>query len=350
MKPKGMCFLIIFLAATIVFSGIDKSEAKKPVTLAELALYQGADRQQILEEGARKEGKLVLYTTATQSPTIVKAFQQKYPYIRVERWRAPDTKLVSRVAEEYSVGRYIVDVIGSTQFGEIVLEEKNLLQEYYSPQLANIDEGTIKKGKQGGAFSAGHFQSGIGLAYNSKQISPEELPQTYQDLLDPKWKGILPIGATSTGITWMGNMFETFGEEFIKKLSQQNFVPHAVSGRAILDMVIGGEYLFTPTGFDSHVRKSKKKQAQVGWKPLEPVASYIGQIMLPKHSTRSHAALLYIDFDLSKTGGELWKSNGYNSPRKDVPGERNYVKYYGPYSTNQVTMWSNLFNKYFVKK
>ena len=59
--------------------------AGKPNTVAQLALYKGADRQQILEEGAKKEGKLSFYTTGTQAQYLVKAFEKKYPYIR---WRS----------------------------------------------------------------------------------------------------------------------------------------------------------------------------------------------------------------------------------------------------------------------
>ena len=123
-----------------------------------------------------------------------------------------------------------------------------------------------------------------------------------------------------------------------------------LSARALLDMVTNGEYVFSPTIMDSHIARSKQAGAPVDWVPLEPVPSYLGQIMLPKSSPNPHAALLFVDFDLSREAGEMYKATGYNSPRKDVSGEKPYKKYFGSESTEQVKQWMGVFNKYFLKK
>ncbi|MFC1816908.1 ABC transporter substrate-binding protein [Thermodesulfobacteriota bacterium] len=70
------------------------------------------------------------------------------------------------------------------------MEEAGILQPFYSPELAYIEEDTIRKAFGGGVFSAGHYISGKVLGYNTKLITREELPKTYQDLLDPKWRGM----------------------------------------------------------------------------------------------------------------------------------------------------------------
>ena len=115
-------------------------------------------------------------------------------------------------------------------------------------------------------------------------------------------------------------------------------------------MIVTGEYAFSPTIFDSSAEASKIKGATVEWMPLEPVASYLGQIALAKYSARPHAAMLYIDFDLSKEAGEIYKMEGYNSPRKDVPNLRDYKKYFGFSSTEEVVNVNRLFSKLFLKK
>ena len=349
-----LCKFIIFsIAGVLVLSATAGSAAAKPVTAAELALYQGADRQQILEEGARKEGKLTFYTTGILTQSVrpfVDAFKKKYPYIKVEIWRAGTNKLIPRVMEEISAGRHIVDVIELPQSGQVLLQESQILQPFYSPNLVHIEKGVIKAAPGGHAFSVGHWQSGISLGYNTKIISRQALPKTHHDLLDPKWKGKIPIPTSGTGISWAGACFEAYGEEFLKKASQQNFVAHAISGRALLDMIIAGEYEFSPTVFDSHVRKSKSKGAPLDWIPLEPVLCFTDHIMMSKYVAHPHAALLFIDFDLSKQAGEIYKMNGYNSPRKDVSVEREYKKYHGPFSSDQAKLWNSLFNKYFLKK
>ncbi len=94
-------FLVALLSVTL--TGIGFSAPQKPMTAAELALYKGKDRQQILEEGAKKEGKLVIYTVGIIDQSvkpIVDAFKKKYPYITVDVWRAGTEGLVPRVLQE----------------------------------------------------------------------------------------------------------------------------------------------------------------------------------------------------------------------------------------------------------
>lgn len=352
MKGK-YCFSVVVLAVIGGLAGIALSASTKPMTVAELALYNGADRQQLLEEGAKKEGALLFYTTGILKQAVrpvVDAFQKKYPYIKVDIWRGETNNLVSRVFEEYKAGRSLADVIEVTQTGEIVLEEGGLLQSYSSPNLNQIEEGTIKNATGGGAFSAGHYQSGIGLGYNAKRITKAQVPKTYQDFLDQKWKGKVAMVSGNTGVSWMGTVLETFGEQFVEKVAKQNFSVHAVSAMALLDMIINGEYDFAPTIMDSHVINAKKRGAPVEWVPIEPTPMYVGQIMLPKQTLHPYAAMLYIDFDLSKQAGEIYKANGYVSPRKDIAGERMYKKHYGPQSSKQVENWNKVFNKYFLQK
>ena len=350
MKPR-VSFLVFALSGLWVALPTNAlSQTKKPTTIAEVALYKGDDRQQILEEGARKEGKLIFYTTGTQAKYLVKAFQKKYPYIDVVEWRGGSEELIPRILEEYKAGKHLVDVIGPTQAAETVLEEAGMLQPFYSPELANIEEDTIKKAPRGGVLSAGHFQSGLGVGYNTKLIKKDQLPKTYRDLLDPKWKGKMAIVGSSSGVLWMGGLLAAYGEEFVKEIVKQKFDVHMVSGRALNDMVINGEYPFSPTIFDAHVLASKAKGAPIDWIPLEPVPCHLGQIVLPKHSTHPHAAMLYIDFDLSKEAGEIYKKEGYDSPRKDIITPRAYKKYYGYESTEEVDKLMKLFDRLFVRK
>jgi len=350
MMKRALYFFVVVLSMAIALPAFSAPAPKKPATAAEVALYTGADRQQILEEGAKKEGKLTFYTTGILVQTVrplVDAFQKKYPYIKVEIWRAGTQELIPRFSQEHGAGRYTADVIELTQAGGVMLQEMSLLQAFSSPNLPFIEEGAVSKAP-GGAFTAGHYQSGISLAYNTKLIKKEEAPKTYQDLLDPKWKGKMAMAGSNTGMSWTGALLETQGEAFVDKMAKQKVAVHQVSARALLDMVISGEYALAPTIMDSHVNKSKQSGAPIAWVPLEPVPAYIGQIMLPKNSPHPFAAMLFIDFDLSKEGGLIYSANGYDSPRKDIPGELNYKKYYGPWSTKQEKKWSDIYTKYFL--
>src|SRR3972149_2432849 len=140
--------VVLPLLAMILFLGTAWAAQKRPTTVAELALYKGPDRQQILEEGAKKEGKITLYTTAVEVGGIrplVDAFNKKYPYIKVGVWRAGGDQLAAKVFEEYKARRYVADLIGVSQYDEVIFRERGILQPFYSPALAYIEEGAIPK-------------------------------------------------------------------------------------------------------------------------------------------------------------------------------------------------------------
>ena len=63
----------------------------RAATVEEIALMNRADRQKILVEGARKEGKVSWYTTLIVDQVVrpvKEAFEKEYPFIQVEYFRA----------------------------------------------------------------------------------------------------------------------------------------------------------------------------------------------------------------------------------------------------------------------
>ncbi len=190
--------VIVLLLAASVFGA-----QKKPTTAAELALYTGPDRQQLLEEGARKEGKLVFYTVGIINQAVrpvVDAFQKKYPFIKVDIWRAGSNDLLPRLLEEYRAGKHQCDVIEATQLLSILMYKQGMIQPFTSPALKSVQEDAIIKAPGQGAYEVAFRENGLGLGYNTKLISKAQVPKTYQDLLDPKWKGKSGIAGSETGI------------------------------------------------------------------------------------------------------------------------------------------------------
>lgn len=354
---RDWLFLVYIILIMFAFTdnNLAMSAQKKPTTVAELALYDGTDRQQILEEGARKEGKLLFYSTGAPAAIrpVVDAFQKKYPFIKVEFWRASSSPLVSRLFEEFKSNRLIVDAVEGSQGTIIPIMEmqkpEGMLLPFYSPNLKYILEDAITKASGEGAFSVAFWESGHSLGYNTNLITKKEVPKTHKDLLDPKWKGKGTIVGSDTGINWMENMLETYGEEFVEQIANQNFAVQMMSAAAIIGLVISGEYAFSPTITDAHVKVNKLKGSPVEWVPLEPVNVNLGQIAMIKYAPHPHAALLFIDFRLSKEVTDIYEMTGYNPTRKDVPGVKTYKKFYGSKSEKDLVKYKTLFGKLFLK-
>jgi iron(III) transport system substrate-binding protein len=76
------------------------------------ASYQGADREQRLLAGAKKEGEVVIYTSgqADDMGALARVFEQKYG-VKVTFWRASSENVLQRLVAEARGGRYTVDVL-----------------------------------------------------------------------------------------------------------------------------------------------------------------------------------------------------------------------------------------------
>src|SRR5918992_429736 len=84
----------LLLAASVAFA------ANAPMSAAQIALYQGADREKILIEGAKREGQFTLYTSHTWFKTFVKEFEKKYPFVKASEWRNDSKNVIRKVFEE----------------------------------------------------------------------------------------------------------------------------------------------------------------------------------------------------------------------------------------------------------
>jgi len=74
---------------------------------AQLALYQGTDREKVLIDGAKREGQLTLYTSHTWFRTFVKEFENKYPFVRASEWRNDSKNVIGKILEEVKAGRVL---------------------------------------------------------------------------------------------------------------------------------------------------------------------------------------------------------------------------------------------------
>jgi iron(III) transport system substrate-binding protein len=164
-----------------------------------------------------------------------------------------------------------------------------------------------------------------GIGYNTKMVKDEEAPQTYEDLLDPKWRGKM-IWSTSSdtgGPFFISHIRKIMGEDkaldYLKKLSAQKIATSGSSIRAILDQVIAGEHAIGVSMALHHIAISKDKGAPVGGSIPAPVMARGGEIVLLKGAPHPYAAMLFLDYVLSKEGQAIFAQAQYYPARPDVP-------------------------------
>lgn len=352
----GVIIVLISLCLSLQVSLSHGAQAK-PMSLADLALYKGTDREKILIEGAKKEGQVVFYTSNTWvAGPMSQEFEKKYPFVKANVWRSDSKALLKRLTEEVAAARYIADVIESSPEYMLILLREKMLQEHLSPELSAYDDDAKIKGKTG-VFGWTNREIYISLGFNSRLIAAAEAPKSIKDYLDPKWKGKMSIAGTTTGVQWVGALLDLMGREFLEKLSAQEINVQNISGAALAGLVASGEVPLSPTIFNSNIFTHKQKGAPVEWRPLDPVIAGVGTSGMVLNAPHPHAALLFLDYLHSKLGQEVAMKGGLSSPRNDIGSlEQKFKKLYmeSKYTPeefeNRINEWEALMRKLFIRK
>ncbi len=291
---KRLVLILFALFLTAVPAGPSQAAAD-PAAVTAVAQYEGPDRDQRLLEGAKKEGTLTLYTSiaAKDVKSITSGFEKKYG-IKVNVWRASVNDVLQRIMSETTANRFDFDVVSMSTPEMEALNREKLLQEVRDPHFKDMNPAALPASRTW----AGVYINCYAQAYNLNKVKKEELPKTYRDLLDPKWKGRLGIEVKSQ--EWFYALVKDMGEEkglkFFRDLVAINS-PSGRSGHSVLNnMVVAGDVPFAINVYHYLPMQSKQEGAPVDWLTLEPtIASSFG-VGLSKRASRPNAALLFYDY------------------------------------------------------
>lgn len=295
-----------------ISAAINVQSAQKQDT--DIYLYQGADREQRLVSKAKQEGVVSIYTSMQlpDSLPLTQAFEKKYG-IKASLWRASGEKLVQRMLVEGRAGRFDVDVVETDGAQMEILYREKQFAPFYSPSARDIPQAVIPAHKHYVPTRVSLYV----LAYNTRLVPPGEVPNSYEDLLHPKWSGKLGIEAAD--VAWFGAVAKAMGEEkglaYFQKLAANR--PAVRTGHTLLaELVASGEISMAPDAHVQGVARLKQRGAPVEWKALQPAFGQPSSVGVTRRAPHPHAALLFADFILSREGQEIIKA------RNRVPSNR----------------------------
>jgi len=298
-------FLLVLLVGSFI-AGCGKEEEK--LSNRDIYLYQGADRDQKLIAKAKQEGTVMIYNSMLPKDLepISQAFEKKYG-IKVTSWRAFPEKVIQRALIEIKAERYQVDVLEVNGPDMEKAYQQGLLEQFYSPAFKDISAESFPKHKYYVPDRIALFV----LGYNTKLVKPNEVPNSYEDLLNPKWKGKFAIDIAD--VDWFVAVVKAMGEskgiDYFKKMGVMQ--PVMLNDQTLIGEMIGsGEVLFAPNVYNQAVERLKQKGIPIEWKPLQPAFGRAGTIGLAKVAPHPNAALLLADFILSKEGQEIIRDRG----------------------------------------
>jgi iron(III) transport system substrate-binding protein len=322
-KIKVNIFILALCLLFLMPSG-SKAQSRKPLTLSELVTYNGADREQVLYAGAKTEGKIVWYTSLAGESykAMAKAFETKYPGVKVEAYRVSGSDMTVRMMEEAKAKRYIADTVETTEGNLMFMRDAFLLRPYHSPHFASYPEDAKEKGESGLYFWAIARESYIGFAYNKKLLSKNAIPKNYEGLLHPELKGRMGMSVSDPSYKVIGAIIRTRGVELVKKLKTQEIALHTIIPPALLDLIASGEVLASPAIFRNHTLNAIAKGAPVEWVPMDIVPTNVGGAAISVQPPHPHAALLLADYLLGPEGQAILEKFEYGSAAKNLGFKR----------------------------
>jgi iron(III) transport system substrate-binding protein len=251
---------------------------------------------------------------------LVQAYNKKFPNLKIEFIRAGSAETIKRFTAERQAGRIGTDLIhgadpgGFEYFGSKGWLDKRLVN---VPAVQAMPKEFYDKDAGWVALRA----TGIALMYNTKLVRKEDVPKTWKDLENPKWKGRIAISDPTRAGSSFSHLFgvwKLYGPDHLKKLAA-NDIFIAGDGTATRNAIAQGERDLAPVSeYDAFRIKAEGAPVEIAW--LEDGTFMVpAPLALVKDSPNSANALALAEFMLSKEGQEIitdviktW------SPRNDV--------------------------------
>jgi iron(III) transport system substrate-binding protein len=315
-QPKFTLFACLF-AAGVALPAAVLAQVKQNATSADVGLYAGADRLQKLIEGAKKEKELNLYTSAQSDDmgALTAAFEKKYG-VKASIWRASSEKVLQRAVAEARANRNTVDLVETNGPELESLHRENILQRIQSPHHADLIAPALRPHGEWVGTRLNVFVH----AYNTKAVKKEELPKSWEDLLDPRWKGRLGIEAEDSD--WLAGLFADLGEAKGTKLFKEMVAKNGISVRKghtlLTQLVVSGEVPFALTVYNYKAEQFKRQGAPIDWFSIGTAIARPNGAGVARRAPHPHAAVLFYDFEISEEGQKILAGRDFVPTNKKV--------------------------------
>ncbi len=273
----GKTFLSLIIIVSVLFPGLS------------LAASQNA-----AIDGAKKEGKFVLYTAMQpeDSTKLIELYRSRFPLVDASFFRAGSAPLLNRILTESRAGRFLFDVVLGKVSDLLLLQKRGLLGTMSSSELAAYPDKFRDKQSRWVDIYNNYYT----IAYNSQRVRPSEVPAAWDGLLDPRWRdGKITLDPRS--YDWYFGMLTAWGGQrggdFMRKLNQQK--PAFRDGNVLIaNLLAAGEF---PIGITyAHlIERLRTRGAPVDWVALKPMVAAPISIALAARPMNPNAANLFVD-------------------------------------------------------
>ena len=320
-------------------------------SLAKLAAYEGADRAMRIAARAKQEGEVSLYSSlGTEDAAILgAAFEKKYG-VKLKLWRASSEKILQRIVTEAQGGRFEFDIVETIGPELESLRREKLLLPVASIFHADLLAQSVPAHREWASTRLNLFTQ----AYNTKLIRKEELPKSFDELAQPRWKGKLGIEADDP--PWLAGIAAELGEakalQVFRDIARNNGLSIRKGHTLLTNLVASGEVPLALTVYNYRVEQLKNKGAPIDWFTIGPAIALPCGIAVSRAAPHPNAALLFYDFMMSEGQAILAKRDFVPASRAiDSPLTKGQIRFLDPAQViDQQEKWSKLYDEIIVKQ
>jgi iron(III) transport system substrate-binding protein len=334
-----------FCLLALIAAACSKAPSAPATSTADIALYEGADRLQRLTQGATREGGLTIYTSAQTNDLgpLIDAFEKKYG-VKVTIWRAGSEAVLTRANQESRAGRHTVDVIETNGPELESLHREQILQRTKTSAQADL----IAPAVQPHGEWIGTRLNVFVQAYNTKLVKKDELPKTWEDLRNPRWKGRLGIEQEDSD--WLAGIINELGEQRGVQLFRDIVASNGISVRKghtlLTQLVVSGEVPLALTVYNYKAEQLRAQGAPIDWFTIGKAIARPNGVAVARRAPHPHTAVLFYEFEVSEEGQRIIAARDFvpTSRRIDTPLNKVPMTFVDArVSIDEYDKWKNLY-------
>ena len=232
-----------------------------------------------------------------------------------------------------------------------MLQREGLLQRVASPHLAELLPVAVRPHGEWVGTRLNVFT----LAYNTKAVKKDELPKSFEELAQPKWKGKLGIEADDN--EWLAGVLSQIGEargvQLFRDVVQKNGISVRRGHTLLTQLVVSGEVPLALTVYNYKAEQLKNQGAPIDWFAIGRAVARPNGVAVTKRAAHPHAAVLFYDFEISEEGQRILAKRDFVPTNRKVDTALNKIPLMvvdPKVMLDEQAKWTKLYEELFLKQ
>ena len=290
------------------------------VIVAVLSAAQAPAQDAKLIEAAKKEGGKVVLYGSPETPVVdavIEGFRKKTG-LDAQYWRASAMSVMNRSMSEYRAGNPLYDIVLNNSDPLLIMAQEGMIAKYDSPTAKKYPKEQIDP--RLGPISRYGI---VGVLYHKGLVKPEDAPKAIEDLVNPKYKGMLVMADPTlhvTTIQWLASLHKIMAKEKAEKFIRDLAAMKPTLVESMLpaaERVSTGEMPIALT-FVKYAYTYAKSGAPLDYVRIERLLGDAHFAVLNAKAPHPNAGKAFIDYYLDDESMKILAQNGEFANRKGI--------------------------------